>query len=270
MEASAGAEAPAACIDSHAHLAMPAFGEDLPGVLERAARAGVTDILSAATSLADAGVNAGLARQEGSPRVWCAVGVHPHESKTWIEGDEERLRAFFSNPGIVAVGETGLDYHYDLSPRETQREVLARQVLLARSLKRPIIVHCRNAAQDVGDILEREGAGESGGVIHCFTEDEAFARRCLDLGLYISFSGIVTFKASSRLRDVARFVPEDRLLIETDSPYLAPVPHRGERNEPDKAAVVLSFLAGIRGTQPVPLAARIRSNFFRFIGRDIP
>lgn len=260
-------EAIVACIDSHAHLAMPAFGEDLDRVLERAARAGVTDILTASTSLADADSNADLARRDGRPRLWSAVGVHPHEARTWRDGDETRLEALSRRPGVVAIGETGLDYHYDLSPRETQREVLARQVRLAARLALPIIVHCREAAADVGEILEREGGRASGGVLHCFTEDEAFARRCLDLGFYISFSGIVTFKSSSALREVARKIPEDRLLVETDSPYLAPVPHRGERNEPERASVVLQALAKIRGASLPALAASIRANFSRFIGR---
>jgi len=246
---------------------MPDFADDLPRVLERGAEAGLTDVLTASTSLEDAALNAGLARPEGTPRVWAAVGVHPHQARTWTQGDDARLEALARRPGVVAIGETGLDYHYDLSPRETQREVLARQVRLAARLDLPIIVHCREAAQDVGAILEKEGGRVSGGVLHCFTEDEPFARRCLDLGFYISFSGILTFKSSAALREVARIIPEDRLLIETDSPYLAPVPHRGERNEPRRAAVVLEALARIRGVPPAAIAGAVVRNFLAFISR---
>jgi TatD DNase family protein len=262
-----GAPPPPAFIDSHAHLGMPAFEGDLPGVLERAASAGLTDVLTASTSLEDADRNAGLAKPGGTPRVWAAIGVHPHEASKWREGDEERLERLLRRPGVVAIGETGLDYHYDLSPREIQREVLARQVRLAARLALPIIVHCREASEDVGVILEQEGGRISGGVLHCFTEDEPFARRCLDLGFYISFSGILTFKSSSALREIARMIPEDRLLIETDSPYLAPVPHRGERNEPRRAILVLETLAKIRDVPPSAIAGAIVRNFQAFISR---
>ncbi|MBI3449533.1 MAG: TatD family hydrolase [Acidobacteria bacterium] len=253
-------------IDSHAHLSMPLFAEDLPRVLARAAAAGMTDVLTAATSLADAGRNADLARPEGAPRVWAAVGFHPHEAKSWRDGDDEVLAEFFLRPGIVAIGETGLDYHYDLSPRPAQREVLARQVRLATRLKRPIIVHCRDAADDVIAILEGEGARECGGVLHCFTESSAFAERCLSLGFYISFSGILTFKNAGHLREVAKGIPADRLLAETDSPFLAPVPHRGERNEPERASVVTGALAELRGISNAELSAAISANFRRFLG----
>jgi len=260
-----GAQAPP-FIYSHAHLSMPLFAEDLPRVLERAAAAGMTDVLTASTSLADAERNAALARPEGTPRVWSAVGFHPHEAKSWREGDDEILAGFFLRPGVVAVGETGLDYHYDLSPRPVQREILARQVRLAARLERPIIVHCRDAADDVLAVLEGEGAGRCGGVLHCFTESAAFAERCIALGFYISFSGILTFKNAGHLREVARGIPADRLLAETDSPFLAPIPHRGERNEPERASVVIAALAELRGVSKAEIAGTICGNFRSFLG----
>jgi len=259
--------APWACVDSHAHLSMPAFAEDLPAVLDRARAAGITEILSASTSLEDASRNVEIASTLSPVTVWAAVGFHAHQANLWRDGDEQRLEDLLAGDRVVAVGETGLDYHYNFSPRDQQREIFARQVRLAARLRLPIIVHCRNAAADVAAILEAEGGREAGGVLHCFTEDEPFARRCLDLGFYISFSGIVTFPRAGALKEVARSVREDRLLVETDSPYLAPEPHRGRRNEPANAAVVLAALADLRGTDPASLAASVRANFRRFIKR---
>lgn len=253
------------CVDSHAHLAAPAFDADRHLALARARDAGVTHILSASTTLADAPANVDLAASPGEPRVLAAVGVHPHEAKSWRPGDEEKLASLAAHERVVAVGEAGLDYHYDFSPRETQREVLARQVRLAAGLKLPIIVHCREAAPDVAAILEDEGASRCGGVIHCFTEDEAFARRALALGFHISFSGIVTFKSAGSIRDVARQVPESKLLVETDSPYLAPVPFRGQRNEPARIPIIVEELARLRECDPGRLAAAITANFHDFL-----
>lgn len=255
-------------IDSHAHLAMEAFREDREEILARACQAGIAEILTASTTLADSPANVELASREGAPGIWASVGVHPHEAKTWKNGDEERLADLSRADRVVAIGETGLDYHYDFSPRETQRDVFARQVRLARRLNMPLIVHCREAAADVGSILEDEGAEECGGVLHCFTENEAFARRCLALGFYISFSGILTFRNSGPLREVAAAVPGEKLLVETDAPYLAPVPHRGRRNEPAHASLVLEALARIRGSEPAALSRTIRDNFKRLIARQ--
>lgn len=255
------------CVDSHAHLATDTFAQEIPSLLDRAFQAGISEILTASTSLDDAERNLEIARSEGPVRVHAAVGFHPHQARMWRDGDHERLEDLLSDENAVAVGETGLDYHYDFSPRELQRQVFGRQVNLAARMKKPIIVHCRNAADDVSAILEAEGGRESGGVIHCFTESDEFARRCLDMDFFISFSGMVTFKKAERLRETARWVPEDRLLVETDSPYLAPEPHRGKRNEPALAAVVLGALADLRGRDRDSLASAIRSNFHRFIHR---
>ncbi len=248
-------------IDSHAHLAMAAFAGDLPEVLERAAASGVAGVLTAATSLADMESHVAVAESASDPPVWAAVGVHPHEARTWTDGHEEALARAAERPRVVAVGETGLDYHYDLSPRQKQREVLARQVRLAARLGLPIVVHCREAEEDVASILESEGAGKYGGVIHCFTGDGRFAQRCLELGFHISFSGILTFPNAADLREVAREIPASRLLVETDSPYLAPVPYRGRRNEPSHVRRVLQTLASLRGADPAEMAAVVCENF---------
>src|SRR5262245_24235423 len=175
---------PHACVDSHAHLAMDQFAGQIPLVLDRSLQAGVAEILTASTSLADAERNLEIARTGGPVRVHAAVGFHPHQARTWQDGDESRLENLLSDERAVAIGETGLDYHYDFSPRDRQREVFARQVRLAARLEKPIVVHCRNAADDVLGILESEGGRRSGGVIHCFTESDSFARSCLDLGFY--------------------------------------------------------------------------------------
>jgi TatD DNase family protein len=263
--------APPLCVDAHAHLAMPAFTEDLDAVLRRASEAGIAAILTAATTLEDAGRHAALAeapRGAGGPAIWAAAGVHPHEAKGWRAGDEARLEALLARGRVVAVGECGLDYHYGFSPPEAQRDVFARQVRLAARLGLPLVVHCREAAPDVAAILDAEGGREAGGVLHCFTEDEPFARRCIEMGFFISFSGIVTFRKAEALRAVARGVPEERLLVETDAPYLAPEPRRGARNEPARAADVLLTVASLRGADPDALGAAVRSNFHRLLRKS--
>jgi TatD DNase family protein len=246
---------------------MAASAADLAALLESAAAGGVSEILTASTSLDDLQAGIDTASASGSPRVWAAAGIHPHEAKSWAEGHEEAIEAAARNPRVVAIGETGLDYHYDFSPRDTQREVLARQVRLAVKAGLPIIIHCREAADDVLSVLEGEGGRECGGVIHCFTESAAFAARCLDLGFYISFSGIITFRTAADLREVARSIPESRLLVETDSPYLAPVPHRGKRNEPRLVRLVLEALAAERKTDPAALARTVEHNFHTLFPR---
>ena len=248
-------------IDSHAHLSLAESPEDLRRILEGALEDGVTEILSASTSLADIRATLDIATSTTAPEIWAAVGVHPHEAKTWTEEHHERLGREAAHPRVVAIGEAGLDYHYDFSPREIQRDVLARQVRLAVEKGLPIIIHCREAADDVASILEAEGGRRCGGVIHCFTENAAFAGRCLDLGFYISFSGILTFGNAEELSEVARQVPRSRLLVETDSPYLAPVPHRGRRNEPRHVRHVLEALALARGEDPALLAGALTANF---------
>ena len=246
---------------------MSAYEGDLGEVLAAADADGVTGILTASTSLGDVPRNLSVAAHGGTPAIWAAVGIHPHEARTWDDTTEAKLTEASGQARVVAIGETGLDYHYDFSPRETQREVFARQVRLAAEAGLPIIVHCRKAAGDVASILESEGGKQSGGVIHCFTEDAAFARRCLAMNFYISFSGILTFRNAGHLREVARLVPESRLLVETDSPYLTPVPHRGARNEPRRVRLVLEALARERDVDPAALSDAVTRNFHTLFTR---
>lgn len=253
--------------DSHAHLAQPAFTEDLRQVLTRASAAGVERVMTCATSLADAEANLAAARIGGAG-LKAAAGFHPHQAKEWNDDSEAALRTLISAaPEIAAIGEVGLDFHYDYSPRETQMEVLRTQIALARSLSLPLIVHCRNAREEIQRIFVEEKARDVGGVLHCFSEDPAFARFCVAQGFYVSFSGIVTFPRSTTIREAARVVPLDRLLAETDSPFLAPIPFRGRRNEPSLVKEVTQALATLRGEPVEDVAAATVENFDRLFGR---
>jgi TatD DNase family protein len=258
-------------IDSHCHLADPAFSADLEAVVARARAAGV----SRALCVLNAGDAAEAAQAERLARVWpeCrfAVGVHPHVARDFV-GRLDRFEAWVRealrrNPAACAIGEIGLDYHYDLSPREVQREMFRAQIRLARDLDLPVVVHTREADADTIAILQDEGGGEVRGVFHCFAGNLDLASAGLDLGFAVSFAGIVTFPNATELRSVAAAVPTDRLLIETDCPYLAPAPHRGRRNEPAWVMRVLERLAEIRGERVGELARAIDLNFTWVFGR---
>jgi TatD DNase family protein len=257
-------------IDSHCHLVDDDFVTDLPAVIERAQAAGVEQALC----ILDVGSTAEAERVPRLCELWPAVrfsaGVHPHHAGTYA-ADLDRVEALVeqaiaSNDAIRAIGEIGLDYHYDFSPRDIQRDVFARQIALARRLNLPIVIHTREADADTLDILRTTGQGEVRGVFHCFSGDEALARAGLDLGFHLSFSGIATFPRAQSLRDIARWAPADRLLIETDSPFLAPPPHRGKRNEPAWVARVAEVLSEARG-EPVTDLQRQTSNNFRALFR---
>jgi TatD DNase family protein len=195
--------------------------------------------------------------------------VHPHEARLAGERVYEELRGLAGDDRIVAIGEMGLDFHYDHSPRPAQREAFRRQIRLARDCGRPIVVHTREADEETGTILEEEGAAEVGGVIHCFTGGPALARRALDLGFLISFSGIVAFPRAETIQQVAREVPDDRLLVETDAPFLAPPPYRGKRNEPAYVVEVARQVAALRGVTPDSVSAHVRRNYARLFGRQV-
>lgn len=256
-------------IDSHCHLAGDEFQEDLAEVVARARQAGVTGALC----ILDAAHRVERDRVEGLRQAWpslrFAAGIHPHRAAA--AGPEERLddvvRAALDEAGACAIGEVGLDYHYDFAPRDVQQRVLARQVRLARARQLPLIIHTREADADTLSILGDEGAAEVGGVFHCFTGDAALAAGALALGFHLSFSGIVTFPRAQALRDVAATVPVDRVLIETDSPYLAPAPHRGKRNEPAYVTRVAETLADLWGMAPDEVGARTSANFERLFTR---
>lgn len=256
-------------IDSHCHLAGEEFVADLDAVVARALESGLTTalcILGAGDS--EESARAAVVRNAW-PGIRFSTGIHPHHAGEFTDALEravETVRSSVAHEGACAIGEIGLDYHYDLSPREVQQEVFRAQVATARELRLPIAIHTREAAEDTFRILREEGAGEVRGVFHCFTGDEVMARGALDLGFYLSFAGIVTFPRSAALRDAAKITPANRLLAETDSPYLAPVPHRGKRNEPAHVARVYQTLAELRGMPVEELTRQVTDNFETLFG----
>jgi TatD DNase family protein len=257
--------------DAHAHLSMPAFQPDLEDVLRRARQAGVRTVVTCATEWDDMPRQVSLSLAQAAFGVKAAAGIHPHQASQWDDGGAPRLAAFLrDHPSVVAVGEVGLDFHYNFSPPEAQRRALREQIAVAREARLPLVIHCREAREELAAILEEERAGEAGGMLHCFSEDAAFARRCLDLGFHVSFSGIVTFRKAEAIREAARLVPLDRLLVETDAPYLAPEPHRGRRNEPGHVAAVARFLASLRGESFETLAEATALNARRLFARGAP
>lgn len=256
-------------IDSHCHLADDAFAADLDDVIARARDAGVTGALCilAAGDAAEAERARGV--RERWPAIRFATGVHPHAAGTFAGRAPESAdvtRGHAAAFSACAIGEIGLDYHYDFAPRPIQQEVFRAQLALSQTLRLPVIIHTREATDDTFAILH-EHPGVIG-VFHCFTGDAAMARRALDIGFYVSFAGIVTFPKAGDLRDAARSVPADRLLIETDSPYLAPVPHRGKRNEPAYVARVLASLAETRAEPVAELQRHVTDNFVRLFGTN--
>jgi len=252
-------------IDSHCHLADETFAADLDQVVARARDAGLERVMV----ILEGGNTTEAAQAERLQHLWpetrFAVGVHPHQAHQFAGNPAAAAAAvrdqFASTPLARAIGEIGLDYHYDLSPREAQQAVFRGQVRLARELQRPIVIHTREADEDTIAILRGEGNGEVAGVLHCFTGTDALANAGLELGLYVSLAGIITFPKASGLRETVRRLPLDRLLAETDSPFLAPVPYRGKRNEPAHVARVVEQLAALHGTTADRMAAQTTANF---------
>jgi len=244
--------------DSHCHLTMEPFDEDRAQVLARAAAEGVALMVTVPARKGDAPACVALA--ESDPRIWATAGLHPHEASSWDDAARAELRAALASPRVVAVGEIGFDLHYNKSPREAQERAFREQIGIARAAGRPIVIHTRNAVGPTLAVLREEGARDLGGVLHCFTENAAAARALLDLGFYISFSGIATFPKATDIQEAARLVPEERILVETDAPFLAPVPHRGRRNEPGFVTATIRFLARLRREEPEDLAARALEN----------
>lgn len=241
-------------IDTHTHLDDARYGSDREAMLERARAAGVETMVTIGCDLATSRSAVALAEQY--PFVYASIGVHPHEVKHIADGWYDEFRQLARQKKVVAYGEIGLDYHYNHSDPEQQRQRFREQIRLARELRLPVIIHTREAQDDTIRILKEEGAAEVGGVFHCFSGDAWLAKDAIDLGFYLSFSGILTFQNATMLRDIAKQVPRDRLLIETDCPYLTPVPHRGTRNEPAYVKHVAELLAtitseGASGAGPV-------------------
>ncbi|MEL7688141.1 TatD family hydrolase [Citromicrobium bathyomarinum] len=247
-------------IDSHCHLEYEGLVEDQDAVLARAREAGVKGFLNISTKQAEWDQVVGTAARE--PDVWASVGIHPHNADAHADLARESLLEATRHPKVVGIGETGLDYYYDKSDRETQQKLFRMHIDVARETGLPLIIHTRDAEEDTAAILEEEmGKGGYPALIHCFTASAEFGRKVLDLGLSISLSGIVTFKNAKDLQEVAKVVPADRLLVETDSPFLAPVPHRGKTCEPAYVANTAQFVADLRGTSIDSLAAQTTENF---------
>lgn len=231
-------------IDTHVHLDHERFGKDLDQVIERAKSAGVWPVITIGADLVSSRQAVECARRY--PGVAATAGIHPHDADSVSDRVLDEVKMLAGNERVVAIGEIGLDYYYDFSPRNAQRRVFAMQIGLARELGLPIVVHVREAYADVMAILKSEQAEDVGGIIHCFSGDRETAKGCLDMGFYISVGGILTFSDSSELRRIIKDVPLDRIVLETDAPYLTPVPYRGKRNEPAYVRLVAEALANLK------------------------
>jgi len=253
-------------IDSHAHIDGPEFEADRDEIIERARAAGVSVILNVGTGDPHSGAfERAVALGQKYDSVYTALGTHPHDARFYDDKAEEKIKSLVTSERVLAWGEIGLDFHYDNSPRDAQVEVFKRQLRAARECDLPVVIHTREAESETIDILKTEYDGaERRGVFHCFSGSKDLAQRALELGFMISFSGIVTFKKADELRDVAQSVPLDRLLIETDCPYLAPIPYRGKRNEPAYVVEVARCLAGIHGVEVEEIGRVTSHNFVSF------
>jgi len=259
-------------IDSHAHIDGPEFDSDRVQVIQRARDARVSAILNVGTGDPHSGVlERAVELAESHPDIYAAVGTHPHDARLFDERAEERVwKLATSSAKVIAWGEIGLDFHYDNSPREVQIDVFQWQLRLARELSLPVIIHTREAEAETAEILESHWAESNlPGIMHCFSGSAQLAQQAVDLGFSISFSGIVTFKKAEELREVAKLVPLDRLLIETDCPYLTPIPFRGKRNEPAYVVEVARCLAGLRGLEIEELAEITTNNFRRMFNLEL-
>jgi TatD DNase family protein len=255
--------------DSHCHLDFPEFAPELDAVLERARAAGVTRLITISTRVARHDDIAALAGRFQD--VFFTVGTHPLQAAEEPDVPMERLVALSRHPKCVGIGEAGLDYHYDAAPRDVADRVFRTHIAAARETGLPLVIHSRDADDDMAAILRDEMArGPFSAVLHCFTSSAALARTGLELGLFVSFSGVVTFKNSESLRDIAREVPLDRMLVETDAPFLAPVPHRGKRNEPAFVAHTARVLAEVKGIDPDDFAAATSANVDRLFSKLPP
>lgn len=254
-------------VDSHCHLNYKGLIEDQLQVIARARAAGVTTMLNIATRESE--WDSVIATASRDPNIWATVGIHPHEADAHPDVDTERLIARSAHPRVIGIGETGLDYYYDHSDRDQQKTSFRSHIVAARETGLPLIVHTRDAEEDTAAILSAEmGKGAFSGVIHCFTASADFAEKALALGLYISLSGIVTFKNAKDLQATAITIPEDRLLIETDAPFLAPVPHRGRTCEPAFVADTARFISGLRGISVERLQEITSRNFFTLFSKS--
>ncbi len=253
-------------IDSHCHLDFPEFAPELDAIVARAEAAGIGRMVTISTRVrkhADV-----LAVAERFPNIYCSIGTHPHNAHEELDITASELVRRAAHPKVVAIGEVGLDHHYDFSPHAAQEQGFRTHIAAARETGLPLVIHSREADEDTAQILREEmGKGAFPAILHCFTGGRALALSAIDLGLYISFTGILTFKNSQALRDIAAELPADRILIETDAPYLAPGPFRGKRNEPAFVVETAKVLAAVRGVSFAEIAAQTTENFFRFFSK---
>lgn len=257
-------------VDSHAHLEGPRFDADRAEMLERARAAGVVNILAIGSGTGPGTLDCAIRIAEQHDWIYASIGIHPHEAKLATETDYSELESLARHPRVIGFGEIGLDYYYDHSPRDVQEQVFLRQVEIARAVKLPIIIHCRpsdnseNAWNETLRLIREHWASTGlGGVLHCFTGEPKHAKAALEMGFVISFSGNVTFPKAENIREVARTVPEDWMFIETDSPFLAPVPYRGKRNEPAFVVKTAEKIAELRGKSTDEIGEITANNFFR-------
>jgi TatD DNase family protein len=250
-------------VDSHCHLDFPDFAPERDAVIDRAFAAGIGTMLTICTRLDQ--FDGVKAIAEAEPRIWCSVGAHPHEAADHADLLADRLVELAGHPRVVGIGETGLDFHYDLSPRDIQEHVFRAHIAASKTSGLPLIIHAREADAEIAGILTAEKPPP--GVLHCFSSGRALAEAALEIGFYISISGIVTFRNAEDLRAIVRDLPLDQLLVETDAPYLAPVPYRGKRNEPAFVAATAAFVAELKGVTTEELAEVTTANFFRLFAK---
>ena len=250
-------------VDTHCHLDDAKFDEDREQTIERALAAGVTRLVAIGTGNGPPDLDAAVRLADRYLFIYATVGVHPHDASKASEETFDRLRDLAAHPKVLAIGEIGLDYHYDFSPRDVQRSVFERQLAIAADARKPVVIHTREAWEDT---LALVPALPHGGIMHCFTGDAAQARQALDLGFHLAFGGVLTFPKAESLREAARIAPDDRVLVETDCPYLAPIPHRGKRNEPAFVVEIARRLADIRKVSLERIAQITTQNFENLIG----
>jgi len=254
-------------IDSHCHLDSDQFDADREAVIARALEAGVTHMVAIGTGNGPPDLEAGIRLADRYPFFYATVGIHPHDASKSTADILRDLAQLAKHPKVVAIGEVGLDYHYDFSPRETQHAVFISQMRIAETAKKPIVIHTREAWDDTISLLRENWNLEQGGIMHCFSGGPKEAQQALDLGFYLSFGGIVTFPKAVDIQEAARMTPSDRILIETDAPYLAPVPKRGKRNEPSYIVETARKLASLRGVPLEEISAITTANFHRLCGQ---
>jgi TatD DNase family protein len=256
-------------VDSHCHLDFPKLSADLEGVIGRATAAGVAMMVTISTRVRRFAQI--LAIAEAHDNIYCTVGTHPHQAAEETDVTVEELVRLAAHPKVIGIGEAGLDYHYDYAPRDVQARSFRTHIAAARETGLPLVIHSRSAEDDTADILAEEmGKGAFKALLHCFSSKPILARRGLDLGCYLSFSGILTFNSATEIREAAQMAPMDRLLVETDAPYLAPVPHRGKSNEPAFSVHTLAKLAEVKAVAPEDMARATSANFFRLFDKARP